>query len=57
MTYSPSANRVRCVLEGLNNQEIGYRMNLTQHMVRSYVARIFDKFGVSTRLGLCQLIR
>jgi DNA-binding NarL/FixJ family response regulator len=43
---------VRCVAEGLTNREIGRRLGLTEHTVKNYLFRIFDKLGVSTRVEL-----
>ena len=41
---------VRCVSEGLTNREIAHRLNLTEHTVKNYLFRIFDKLGVSSRV-------
>ena len=41
---------VRCVAEGLTNREIAHRLNLTEHTVKNYLFRIFDKLGVSSRV-------
>ena len=41
---------VRCVAEGLTNREIGRRLQLTEHTVKNYLFRIFDKLGVSSRV-------
>ena len=34
---------VRCVAEGLTNREIAQRLKLTEHTVKNYLFRIFDK--------------
>jgi DNA-binding NarL/FixJ family response regulator len=41
---------VRCVAEGMSNREIAQRLKLTEHTVKNYLFRIFDKLGVSSRV-------
>jgi len=41
---------VRCVAEGMSNREIANRLKLTEHTVKNYLFRIFDKLGVSSRV-------
>jgi len=43
---------VRLVAEGLTNRGISRQMGLTEHTVRNYLFRIFNKLGTSNRLEL-----
>jgi DNA-binding NarL/FixJ family response regulator len=43
---------VRLVAEGMRNQEIALKLNLSEHTVRNYLLRIFDKLGISSRVEL-----
>lgn len=43
---------VRGVAEGLTNREIANQLGLSEHTVKNYIFRIFDKLGVSTRVEL-----
>ncbi len=43
---------VRLVAEGLTNRDISRQMGLTEHTVRNYLFRIFNKLGTSNRLEL-----
>ena len=43
---------VRCVTEGLTNREISVRLQLSEHTIKNYIFRIFDKLGVSTRVEM-----
>jgi two-component system nitrate/nitrite response regulator NarL len=42
----------RLVAEGMRNQEIANKLNLSEHTVRNYMLRIFDKLGISSRVEL-----
>jgi two-component system, NarL family, nitrate/nitrite response regulator NarL len=43
---------VNLVAEGLTNREISRQLNLSEHTVRNYIFRIFNKVGTSNRLEL-----
>jgi len=43
---------VKCVAEGLTNREAAAQLKLSEHTVKNYMFRIFDKLGVSTRVEL-----
>ena len=43
---------VQCLAEGLTNREIAKRLQLSQHTVKNYFFKIFDKLGVSSRVEL-----
>jgi DNA-binding NarL/FixJ family response regulator len=40
------------VAEGLGNREIAHELNLSEHTVKKYLFRIFDKLGISSRVEL-----
>lgn len=42
----------QAVSEGLTNREIAGKLGLTEHTVKGYLYRIFEKLGVSTRVEL-----
>jgi DNA-binding NarL/FixJ family response regulator len=43
---------VSLVIDGLKNREIATRLDISEHTVRNYLFRIFDKLGVSSRAEL-----
>jgi DNA-binding NarL/FixJ family response regulator len=43
---------VALVADGLSNREIAGELNLSQHTVKKYLFRIFDKLGISSRVEL-----
>jgi DNA-binding NarL/FixJ family response regulator len=44
------------VAEGLTNADISRQLNLSEHTVRNYLFRVFNKLGVSNRLELALYI-
>ncbi len=43
---------LRLVVDGLGNREIARRLNLSEHTIKNYMFRIFDKLGISNRVEL-----
>jgi DNA-binding NarL/FixJ family response regulator len=43
---------VRYVTEGLQNRDIARELNLSEHTIKNYLFRIYDKLGVSSRVEL-----
>jgi two-component system nitrate/nitrite response regulator NarL len=46
------AEVVRFVAEGMKNSEIGTALGVSEHTVRNYLYRIFEKLGLSSRVEL-----
>jgi DNA-binding NarL/FixJ family response regulator len=43
---------VSLAIEGRSNREIAQQLNVTEHTVKNYLFRVFDKLGVSNRVEL-----
>jgi DNA-binding NarL/FixJ family response regulator len=43
---------VALVAEGLSNREVAQELALSEHTIKKYLFRIFDKLGISTRVEL-----
>jgi DNA-binding NarL/FixJ family response regulator len=43
---------VALVADGLSNRAIANELNLSEHTIKKYLFRIFDKLGISTRVEL-----
>jgi DNA-binding NarL/FixJ family response regulator len=41
---------VQLLGEGLSNREIAQHMKISEHTVKNYLCRVFDKLGVSSRM-------
>jgi two-component system, NarL family, nitrate/nitrite response regulator NarL len=46
------ADVVRLVAEGLTNRAISSELGLSEHTVRNYLQKVFEKLGISTRVEL-----
>jgi DNA-binding NarL/FixJ family response regulator len=43
---------VALVAEGLSNRNTARELNLSEHTIKKYLFRIFDKLGISSRVEL-----
>lgn len=43
---------VALVSDGMSNREVARELNLSEHTIKKYLFRIFDKLGISTRVEL-----
>lgn len=43
---------VRLVVQGMVNREIADKLHLSEHTIKNYLFRVFDKLGVSNRVEL-----
>jgi DNA-binding NarL/FixJ family response regulator len=43
---------VALVADGLSNREVAHELRLTEHTVKKYLYRIFEKLGISSRVEL-----
>jgi DNA-binding NarL/FixJ family response regulator len=43
---------VALVADGLSNREVAGELGLSEHTIKKYLLRIFDKLGISTRVEL-----
>jgi len=48
---APDGDQSDCAKD-LRNQETALNLNLTEHTVRNYLLRVFDKLGISSRVEL-----
>jgi DNA-binding NarL/FixJ family response regulator len=43
---------VALVTDGLSNRDTARELNLSEHTIKKYLFRIFDKLGISSRVEL-----
>jgi DNA-binding CsgD family transcriptional regulator len=51
------AEIIAVVLEGLSNQEIAYRLHISNKTVENHLYSAYRKFDVSSRVQLVQLLQ
>jgi two-component system, NarL family, nitrate/nitrite response regulator NarL len=43
---------VTCITQGKRNKEIAYQLGTTEQVIKNYLRKVYNKLGVSDRLGL-----
>jgi hypothetical protein len=43
---------VALVADGMSNREVGVELGLREHTIKTYLFRIFEKLGISSRVEL-----
>jgi DNA-binding NarL/FixJ family response regulator len=43
---------VKLVVDGMQNREIAHTLNLSEHTIKNYLFRVYEKLGISTRAEL-----
>lgn len=43
---------ITCITQGMRNKEIAFQLGTTEQVVKNYLRKIYDKLGVTDRLGL-----
>ena len=43
---------VALVAEGMGNRQVARELNLSEHTIKKYLYRVFEKLGISTRVEL-----
>ena len=44
---------IELIVQGLNNEEIGKRLNISKHTVKAHISSILHKLDIQTRAELC----
>jgi DNA-binding NarL/FixJ family response regulator len=42
----------KLVVEGFSNREVAQKLDITEHTVRIYLFKIYEKLGISSRVEL-----